>query len=123
MFVQIFEYCNHCCELLREFLSMHVDPSGFGLSGSFGILDGLPVLYCLKSETCRMTSNDGRSLLSQCKMVGSATSELCTWSPPRICHSHVNSNKIHQSLASIGPMPTAQEGRSMPQAGDQLNLT
>src|SRR6266540_494864 len=36
-------------------------------------LDGLPVLYCLKSETCRMTSNDGRSLLSQCKMVGSAT--------------------------------------------------
>ena len=72
MFVQIFECCNHCCELLREFLSVRVDPSGFGSSRSFGILNGLPVLYCMKSETCWMTSNDGRSLLSQCKMVGSA---------------------------------------------------
>src|SRR6266498_5870230 len=36
-------------------------------------LDGLPVLYFLKSENCRMASNDGRSLLSQCKMGGSAT--------------------------------------------------
>src|SRR5207244_5955068 len=74
MFVQISECCNHCCELLREFLSVHVDPCDLGSSRSFGMLDGLPVLYCLKSETCRMTSNDGRSLVSQCKMDSFATS-------------------------------------------------
>src|SRR5438132_2776996 len=73
MFVQISECCNHCCELLRGFLSVHVDPCGLGSSRSFGMLDGLPVLYCLKSETCQMTSNDGRSLVSQCKMDGSTT--------------------------------------------------
>src|SRR5438105_15373970 len=73
MFVQIPECCNHCCELLREFRSVYVDLCNLGSSRSFGILDGLPVLYCLKSGTCRMTSNDGRPLLSQCKMVGSAT--------------------------------------------------
>src|SRR6266542_613076 len=79
MLYKFFERCNHYCELLREFLSVHVDPCGFGSSGSFGILDGLPVLYCLKSETCRMTSNDGRSLLSQCKMDGSTTNGFsCT---------------------------------------------
>src|SRR5438046_2199603 len=80
MFVQIFECCYHCCELLREFRSVHVDLCNIGSSRSFGILDGLLVLYCLKSGTCRMTSNYGRPLLSQCKMVGSATH--CT--PPTL---------------------------------------
>src|SRR5438105_3507454 len=73
MFVQISECCNQCCELLREFHSVHVDPCNIGSSRSFRILDGLSVLYCFKSETCRMTSNDGRSLVSQCKMVSSTT--------------------------------------------------
>src|SRR5438105_384172 len=76
MLVQTSECCNHCCELLRDFLSVHVDPCGFGSSGSFGILDGLPVLYCMKSETYRMTSNDVRSLLSQRKMDDSTTKSI-----------------------------------------------
>src|SRR5438128_10923248 len=42
-------------------------------------LDGLPVLYCLKSENCRMTSSDGKLLLSQCKMGGSTTSGGRLW--------------------------------------------
>src|SRR5438105_4124840 len=83
MFVQIFECHNHCCELLREFRFVHVDPCNLGSSRSFGILDGLPVLYCFKSETCRMTSNDGRSLVSQCKMVGSVTACIDLRTPRR----------------------------------------
>ena len=61
--------------VVNSFVSSYYvcDPWPTGLSRSSGILDGLPVLYCLKSENCRMISNDGRSLLSQCKMVGSAT--------------------------------------------------
>src|SRR5438105_6167666 len=104
MFVQISEGCNHCCELLREFRSVHVDPCNLGSSRSFGVLDGLPVLYCLKSKTCRMTSNDGRPLLSQCKMVGSATARRRDSSPRSCCPSVLMTSTTQNSLSAEGMM-------------------